>query len=93
MRVVNGKIIIYQIGEMHPLVKILHVKIRGVDTSATIARATTLIKNVLLRGKKILYLNPEWSVGHGEIVADVFVDDQSLAQVLINQGCAQRCPE
>jgi endonuclease YncB( thermonuclease family) len=93
VRVVKGIIIIYQTGTMHSLIKILHVRIKGVDLSKTEKQATALIKKILLKSSKTLYLNPRWDVGRGQIVADVFVDDQSLAQWLINQGCAMAVVE
>ncbi len=92
VRVVNGIIIIYQTEErMHPVVKILRVRIKGIDLSKTEKQATALIKNILLKSSKILYLNPGWDIGRGQIVADVYVDDQPLAQLLIDQSCATAC--
>lgn len=93
VRVVNGIIIIYQTGSMHPLIKILHVRIKGIDLSKSEKQATLLIKNIILKSTKILYLNPKWDIGRGQIVADVYVDDQSLAQLLINQGCGTAIAE
>lgn len=88
VRVVDGEIIIYQTGDVHPLVKILHIRIKGIDLSRTEKQATALIKGILLKSSRILYLNPKWDIGHGQIVAEVFVDDQSLAQLLIDHACA-----
>lgn len=88
VRVVNGKIVIYQTGDLHPLIKILCVRIKGIDLSKTEKQATALIKSVILKSTKILYLNPKWDIGRGQVVADVYVDDQSLAKVLIDHSCA-----
>ena len=88
VRVVNGIIIIYQTEAIHPLVKILRVRIRGVDLSKTEKQATALIKSILLKSARTLYLNPKWDMGRGQIVAEVYVDDQSLAQLLIDHCCA-----
>lgn len=87
VRVVGGMIIIYQTGEMHPLVKILRIRIKGIDVSKVEKQATTSIKNILLKSSKTLYLNPRWDIGRGQIEAEVFVDGKSLAQLLIDQGC------
>lgn len=86
-RVVRGLIIIYQTGDLHPLIKILRVRIKGIDLSKTEKKATLLIKNIMLKSTKILYLNPKWDTGLGQVVADVYVDNQSLAQILIDQDC------
>lgn len=88
VRVVNGEIIIYQTGDLHPVIKILHVRIKGVDLSKTEKQATALIKSILLKSAKTLYLNPKWDIGQGKIVADVYADDQSVAQILIDHCCA-----
>lgn len=93
VRVVNGKIIIYQTGDLHPLIKILHVRIKGIDVSKAEKQATALIKSIILRSSKILYLNPRWDIGRGQIAADVYVDDKSLAAVLIDHGCATAAVE
>jgi hypothetical protein len=93
VRVVGGIIIIYQPGAAHVVIKILRVRIKGVDLSKTEKQATAVIKNILLKSTKILYLNPRWDIGRGQIVADVYVDDQSLAQLLINQGCGTAVTE
>ena len=70
------------------IIRILHIRIRGIDLSQTEKQATAFIKDAILKSGKILYLNPTWDVGRGQIAADVYVDDQSLAQLLINQGLA-----
>jgi hypothetical protein len=88
VRVVNGKIIIYQTGDLHPLIKILIIRIRGIDLGKNEKQATALIKNTILKSRKILYLNPKWDIGRGQIAADVYVDDQSLATLLIDHCCA-----
>ncbi len=83
VRVVNGEILIYQTDQMHPLLRILRFHIRGVNIDAIRNKQVTiLIKHLLLKGKRILWLNPKWCEGLGAIEVDVYVDGQSLAVVL-----------
>lgn|GEM_PF-5472312 len=88
VRIVNGHIIIHLPGSIHPLIRILHVRIRGIDLSDTEKKATSFIKNAVLKSSKILYLNLKWDKGHGQISADVYLDDHPLAELLIEQGLA-----
>lgn len=90
VRVLAGNIILIYLPEnIHPAVKIIRLRINGIDTTDTTRQATAFLKNAIVRSKSILYLNPRWETGKGQMVADVFIDGVSIANTMIDNNLAQ----
>jgi len=99
--VIDGDTIRARLETLPPALAEIHIRVRGVDTPERGAKAhcerersladqaLAVTREQLRRARLVEFRHLEWDKYGGRVLADVMVDNQSLAALLVARGVGQ----